>query len=173
MRTLPCLTAESAGSREECPMVFPSWEVAPGNSQEGRPGAASAQSHWAEALSFGGQSRRHPLLSWQAEPKSSKARSPRLHERQKAVKPWVWTVGSHVRPARSSQHQAPSCPSLGTERKRPGQGRQPNTKSPGKRLQQKYAQHQCLLLSTCTWLKAHAPELDGLGPEPSTATLAV
>lgn len=81
-----------------------------------------------------------------------------LCKKEKATKPWVWTVGSHILACPLLSAPVPSCPSPGgTESQCPGQGHQPDTKSPGKRLQQKYTQHLCLLLSTCTVAQGICP----------------
>lgn len=114
---------------------------------------------WSAVPASSGQSWPHTFLRCQVPTKQQQSsESQALCKKQKATKPWVWTVGSHILACSLLSAPGPSCPSPGgTESQCPSQGRQPDTKSPGKRLQQKYTQHLCLLLSTCTVAQGTCP----------------
>lgn len=72
------------------------------------------------------------LSDGQLERSSSKALSPRLPTREKSLlSPGFGQWPATAWPALSSQLQTPSCLSLGTEGKCPGQGLWPNAKTPG------------------------------------------
>ena len=113
---------------------------------------------WDAVPASSGQSRPHTFLMWQVELNSSKALSPRLSAKKRRLQSpgsGQWAATSW--PALFSQHQAHPAT--------PRRHREPMSRSgsparhqvPRKRLQQKYTQHLCLLLSTCTVAQGTCP----------------
>lgn len=78
-----------------------------------------------------------------------------LCKKEKAAKPWVLTVGSHILAYSLLSAPGPSCHPQ--EAQRANVQVRVTSQSPRKRLQQKYTQHLCLLLSTCTVAQGTCP----------------